>query len=169
MNKPCTIRKVSEADLKQILEWRNHLEVRQFMLNRNVISLREHIQWFARMSKDPNKRMYIVEELGKPLGFVQFDNACAGGVSNWGFYAVPNSPKGTGMKIGIAVLNHAFLDLQLHKVCGQAIATNEASIKFHNRLGFRQEGVLREQHRFNDCYHTMVCFGLLASEWRFDL
>jgi UDP-4-amino-4,6-dideoxy-N-acetyl-beta-L-altrosamine N-acetyltransferase len=53
----------------------------------------------------------------------------------------------------------------LHKLCGQALAFNERSIRFHQNLGFRREGVLRQQHFDGEQYHDVVCFGLLASEW----
>jgi UDP-4-amino-4,6-dideoxy-N-acetyl-beta-L-altrosamine N-acetyltransferase len=168
MNSSCVIRRVAEADLPMILEWRNHPDIRRFMLNQHQIALEEHIEWFRQTTRDMHRQIYIVEDLDRPLGFVQFNRVSAGGVSDWGFYAVPNSSKGTGKKIGITALDHAFRDLKLHKICGQAVESNRASIEFHKRLGFKQEGLLREQQKIGDTYYTMVCFGLLAAEWRPD-
>ena len=90
----------------------------------------------------------------------------AGGIADWGFYAAPDAPKGTGRKLGASALTYAFARLELHKVCGQALDFNERSIHFHLRLGFQQEGVLREQHFDGEQYHGIVCFGLLATEWQ---
>jgi len=100
-----------------------------------------------------------------PIGFVQLGNVLPGGIADWGFYARPDAPKGSGRKLGCTALTYAFRELGLHKVCGQAIESNRPSIALHNRLGFQQEGLLRDQQRIAGAYHTLVCFGLLAQEW----
>lgn len=161
-----TIRAVTYDDLPMVLVWRNHPEVRRFMFTQHEISLDEHRDWFARVSHDPSRRLFIVEEVQEAIGYVQFNSVSPGGVTDWGFYARPDAPKGSGRKLGVVALQHAFRELKLHKVCGQAIESNQASINFHSRLGFRLEGVLREQQRINDQYHTLYCYGLLANEWQ---
>jgi UDP-4-amino-4,6-dideoxy-N-acetyl-beta-L-altrosamine N-acetyltransferase len=77
----------------------------------------------------------------------------------------PHAPKGTGRALAQVALAHAFGAMALHKVCGQAIAGNQRSIDLHLALGFRQEGLLRDQHFDGQHYHGVVCFGLLQSEW----
>lgn len=161
----CLIRKVTEQDLPMVLAWRNHAEVRRYMFTQHEISLDEHRNWFAKASRDHSRCLLIVEEDKQAIGYVQFSKVEDGGVADWGFYARPDAPKGTGRKLGVMALNHAFGPLKLHKVCGQAIASNQASIAFHQRLGFVLEGVLRDQQRINGAYHSLYCFGLLATEW----
>lgn len=155
-------------DLPMVLDWRNHPDVRRFMFSQHEISLDEHRHWFAKACDDANRRLLIVEDGQVPIGFVQFSNVASGGVADWGFYARPDGPKGAGRKLGTTALTHAFGLLNLHKVCGQAIESNQVSIEFHKRLGFIQEGVLRDQQRINSEYHTLICFGLLAQEWQPD-
>ena len=162
----CKIRVVTPDDLLLILEWRNHPQIRQFMFTQHEISLDEHQNWFMKASQDLTRRLLIVEEAQQPIGYVQFSNAVRGGVADWGFYVNPDAPKGTGCKLGVAALSHGFNALNLHKVCGQVIGSNLASIVFHKRLGFCQEGVLREQQCIDGVYHTVFCFGLLADEWQ---
>jgi UDP-4-amino-4,6-dideoxy-N-acetyl-beta-L-altrosamine N-acetyltransferase len=162
----CLIRKLTEHDLPTVLAWRNHPDVRRYMFTQHEISLEEHRNWFAKAHLDPSRLLLIVEEAKQGIGYVQFSNVEVGGVADWGFYVRPSSPKGTGRKLGAMALNHAFGQLKLHKVCGQAIAINQASIAFHQRLGFALEGVLRDQHRINGVYHSLHCFGLLATEWQ---
>lgn len=159
------VRRVAEGDLSSVLAWRNHPDVRKFMLTQHEITLEEHLRWFERASRDPGRCLLIAEEEGRPLGFVHFTGVGPDGVADWGFYAAPEVPRGSGRKLGEAALDHAFQALGLHKVCGQALGFNEASIRFHLRLGFQQEGVLRRQHRLGDAWHDLVCFGLLREEW----
>lgn len=169
MYKGGQIRSMTEIDLPMVLAWRNHVEVRKFMFTQHEISLAEHTQWFNRAVLDDSRRLLIVEELGSPIGYVQFSNVKPGGTADWGFYVSPDAAKGTGRKLGVVALNLAFSDLSLHKVCGQAIASNQASIHFHERLGFRREAELRDQKRINDADHTLICFGILANEWQSDI
>lgn len=162
----CKIRAVTFDDLPLLLDWRNHPDVRRFMFTQHEISLEEHQNWFTNVSHDSTRRLMIIEEAQQPIGYVQFTNVTNGGIADWGFYARPDSPKGTGHKLGVIALNYAFDELNLHKVCGQAIESNKASIAFHMRLGFSQEGVLRDQQRIDGVYHTLHCFGLLEHEWQ---
>jgi len=153
-------------DLSLVLAWRNHPEIRRYMLTQHEISPDEHKNWFATASQDSERRLLIVEDEREAIGYVQFSNVAVGGVADWGFYVSPEAPKGTGKKLGTVALCHAFESLQLHKVCGQALDFNTASISFHQNIGFAQEGVLRDQYRIDDVYHSLICFGLLQHEWR---
>lgn len=160
------IRPMGVDDLALVLSWRNHPEIRRYMLTQHEICLDEHKIWFAKASQDKARQLLIVENGHLPLGYVQFSNVIAGGVADWGFYANPEAPKGTGKKLGTLALCHAFESLHLHKVCGQALDFNTASISFHQRFGFAQEGLLRDQYRIDGVYHSLICFGLLRREWQ---
>lgn len=160
------IRPMVHADLERVLAWRNHPDVRRYMYTQHEITLNEHQRWFERTSPDPKKHLLIFEEGQQPLGFVNFNEAGCGGIADWGFYAAPDAPKGSGRQLGRAALSHAFNQLKLHKVCGQALAYNERSIQFHQSLGFQQEGILRDQHFDGECYHHVICFGLISHQWQ---
>jgi len=166
MTENLLVRSMTEDDLPMVLEWRNHPEVRRYMFTQHEISLAEHTDWFMWAVQDNTRRLLIVQEQGSPIGYLQFSNVVTGGVANWGFYARPDAAKGTGRKLGTSALDHAFNELKLHKVCGQAFDTNQASIRFHERLGFKREAVLSYQNRVNDAVQTLIEFGLLDSEWK---
>jgi UDP-4-amino-4,6-dideoxy-N-acetyl-beta-L-altrosamine N-acetyltransferase len=156
---------MTEDDLPMVLAWRNHQAVRGFMLTQHEISLDEHRQWFARVKLDKTRQQLIVMDGTAPLGFVQFNSVSQGGIADWGFFVRPDAPSGSGTMLGHAALMHGFDIIGLHKVCGQAIESNAASVAFHQKMGFQEEGRLRDHQRIGDLYHTLVCFGLLAKEW----
>jgi len=161
----CRIRNLDRSDLELILLWRNRPEIRQFMLTQHEISAEEHLSWFEKSSRDQSKKLLIIEEQGNLLGFVQFSGVAVGGVAYWGFYLAPDAKPGSGTKLGVLSLRYAFEELKLHKICGQALASNEKSIQFHLKLGFTQEGILRQHCHMADSYLDLVEFGLLDSEW----
>ena len=166
MLESCHIRPMTEADLHVVLTWRNHPNVRRYMFTQHEIGLDEHGQWFSKAKLDSSRRLLIVEEERQGIGYVQFNSVAKCGVADWGFYIRPEAPKGTGIKLAITALNYAFCDLMLHKVCGQAIEYNKASVAFHQRLGFSLEGVLRDQQCVEGSYWNLHCFGLLSQEWQ---
>jgi len=159
------LRAMTVADLKSILELRNHAEIRRYMFTQHEISIEEHTSWFEGASQNPALDLLVLELDGQCCGFVQFKETNFRGVVDWGFYVALDAPKGTGRKLGLAALSHAFKKENLHKICGQALLWNKPSISFHKSLGFTQEGVLRSQHFDGAAYHDLICFGMLKSEW----
>lgn len=166
INSQYRVRVMLESDLESVLTWRNHPEINRYMYTQHEITLTEHTHWFKRVSKDINYHLLIFEFNNKPLGFINFHQIAQGGIADWGFYAAPDAPKGTGKQLGQTALQYAFITAGLHKICGEALSYNEPSMRFHQRLGFQQEGIKREQHFDGQHYHNVMCFGLLASEWR---
>jgi UDP-4-amino-4,6-dideoxy-N-acetyl-beta-L-altrosamine N-acetyltransferase len=163
---PSQIRPMLCADLALVLAWRNDPDVRRYMYSQHVITLDEHQQWFERALADPKRHLRIFEVNHQALGYVNFNETGIGGIADWGFYAAPDAPKGSGRQLGRAALDHAFNQLKLHKVCGQALDSNARSIRLHKSLGFQQEGILRDHHFDGERYHSVICFGLLCHEWQ---
>lgn len=163
------IRVMSHADLALVLVWRNHPEIRRYMYTQHEITLAEHQGWFERCLPNPRKHLLIFEINQQPQGFVSFSEAEIGGIANWGFYMAPDAPKGSGLQLGHAALSYAFTEIKLHRINGEALAYNQRSIQFHQKLGFQEEGILRDQHFDGDRYHHVICFGLLCHEWQSKL
>lgn len=157
---------MANDDLARVLAWRNAPQVRRYMYTQHEITLDEHQRWFEAALMDPRKHLLIFELDHLPLGFVNFTEIADGGIADWGFYASPAAPKGSGGKLGKAALSHAFTNIKLHKVCGKALGHNQRSIRLHQSLGFRQEGALADQHFDGERYHDVICFGLISHEWQ---
>ena len=159
------LRPMITNDLESVLRLRNHSEIRRYMFTQHEISMEEHQSWFDRASQNANIELLVLEISDASCGFVQFKKTNYPGVVEWGFYVAPDAPKGTGKKLGLAALAHAYKKEGLHKVCGQALQWNQPSIEFHKSLGFMQEGILRGQHFDGAEYHDLICFGIMRHEW----
>jgi ribosomal-protein-serine acetyltransferase len=64
-----------------------------------------------------------------------------------------------------ALILHLLDDLDLHRVTIRAAPDNARSRAIAERLGFTQEGVLREAGWSSPGYHDLVVYGLLDREW----
>jgi RimJ/RimL family protein N-acetyltransferase len=73
--------------------------------------------------------------------------------------------RGFGSAAIRAVLAHAFGAMALHKVWLMVFATNTRGRRTYARLGFVEEGVLREEYFHEGGWHDMVRMSLLAREW----
>ena len=73
--------------------------------------------------------------------------------------------RGFGSAAIRAVLDHGFGVLGLHKVWLMVFSTNERGRRTYARLGFVEEGVLREEYFHQGGWRDMVRMSLLAREW----
>lgn len=83
-------------------------------------------------------------------------------------YWIGGDYEGRGLitRAAAAVLDQAFGPLGLERVSLHTDPANERSRAVARRLGFVQEGVLRQGTAFADERRDEVVYGLLAEEWR---
>jgi RimJ/RimL family protein N-acetyltransferase len=74
--------------------------------------------------------------------------------------------KGYGTAAIGGVLDWAFHEAKLHKVWLMCFRTNVRAQGIYKRIGFVEEGVLREEYRHKEGWHDMVRMSLLEREWR---
>ena len=157
----------TEADLELILPWRNAPAVRRAMYSHHEISLDEHRAWFQRLQQDPSRSWYLYrDDSGTFQGVVYFtDLDPAQATPFWGFYARPEAPSGTGLRMEFAALDTAFGEFALHKLSCEVLASNTAVVNMYKKVGFSEEGRFREQHHDGAQRIDIIRRGLLADEW----
>jgi len=64
------------------------------------------------------------------------------------------------------LINHAFNTMNFYRLEAEVVAYNPIAKALFEKLGFVQEGILREAKFFNGSYHDIYVFGLLATEWK---
>jgi ribosomal-protein-serine acetyltransferase len=82
-------------------------------------------------------------------------------------YWIDASMQGKGLvtRVCRALVTYAFDQYHLNKVEIHCATGNTRSRAIPERLGFTQEGIIRQAERCNDHYNDMVVYGMLASEW----
>jgi ribosomal-protein-serine acetyltransferase len=74
--------------------------------------------------------------------------------------------KGIITRATTTLVTYAFQEYGLNKVEIHAAVGNKKSRAVPERLGFTQEGILRQTEWLNGRAHDMVVYGVLASEWK---
>jgi ribosomal-protein-serine acetyltransferase len=64
------------------------------------------------------------------------------------------------------LIDYAFRELGLNRIVISCALENQKSRAIPERLGFTQEGILRQSEWLQDHFTDMAVYGLLASEWR---
>lgn len=64
------------------------------------------------------------------------------------------------------LVRYSFSELKLNRLEIQCAADNDRSRRVAERLGFTQEGVLRQAWQSRDRFVDLVVYGLLSSEWQ---
>jgi UDP-4-amino-4,6-dideoxy-N-acetyl-beta-L-altrosamine N-acetyltransferase len=149
-------------DLDQVLEWRNHPDIRKNMYTNHVISREEHYRYFEKVWNDPTVVYLICEGLdGKAVGvvnFVKIDKIS--GNAYWAFYSGDLARKGLGTWMEFLALNYAFETLGLLKLSCEVLDYNMKVVNLHRKFGFTEEGVFRKQHKtpegFADIYRLSI-------------
>ena len=73
--------------------------------------------------------------------------------------------RGTMTEAVRAYVNHAFTTWKLNRVMIQAAVENARSRAIPERLGFREEGTMREVERIGDRVLDDVVYAMLAADW----
>ena len=76
-----------------------------------------------------------------------------------------NLSKGIGSEALSLILDYAFKTLNLRKVNADIFSFNERSIKCFKKLGFKEQGILKNEYFINGEYHDDVLLYIFRNEW----
>ncbi|MGW7368060.1 GNAT family N-acetyltransferase [Streptomyces sp. NPDC054841] len=135
-------------------------------------SAESHRAWAkeqAAAKSDGNCFQLAIEaaDTGEIVGAVGSHHAdpCAG----WFEYGVTigadHRCKGYAAEAVVMLLRFMFAERRFHKCGARIFAHNAASLALHRRLGFIEEGRLRDQVFFAGRRHDLVMMGMLADEF----
>lgn len=65
-----------------------------------------------------------------------------------------------------ALVTHAFTEMHLNRIEIRCAEGNSRSRAIPERLGFRQEGIIRQAEWLYDKFVDLVVYGMVASEWQ---
>lgn len=120
-----------------------------------------------RLSKHPHA--WVIDHQEQFLGEIRLDNLDMHdrrATLAIGLYDPDRLGRGLGRQAIQLVLDHAFGDLQLHRVGLRVISYNERAIRAYRACGFVEEGREREAARVGDRWYDDIIMGVLAADRR---
>jgi UDP-4-amino-4,6-dideoxy-N-acetyl-beta-L-altrosamine N-acetyltransferase len=162
------LRQIIPDDGARVLAWRNSPEVSAYMYSDHQIGQAEHDRWFSAALTAPDRRYWIIEMDGAPVGLANLARIdLANRRCEWAYYLGEASTRGRGLgsRIEYIVLRHVFETLGLNKLWCEVLLDNEGVWKLHESFGFVREALYR-QHVFKDGrFQDVVGLGMLSSDW----
>ena len=135
--------------------------------NQTLDGTREFIRAARKQLAENHGFQATIIDQGRIVGGLGFHNVDWENRSATIGYWIAEDAQGRGLvtRAVTALIEHAFGVWSLHRVEIHAAPENRRSRAIPERLGFTEEGVLREAERLGDRYLDHVVYGLLASEW----
>jgi RimJ/RimL family protein N-acetyltransferase len=168
------LRPVERADAPLLLSWVNNPEVTRTILHRPPINLPAEEEYIDRVTRSEHDLVLLIvlKESDRPVGAtglhqIDFRNRHAsfgillGEPSEWG--------KGHGTEATRLIVGHAFETLNLNRLWLQVYEYNERGLRCYERVGFREEGRLRQDNFREGRYWDTLVMGILRSEWERNL
>ncbi|QUD89936.1 UDP-4-amino-4,6-dideoxy-N-acetyl-beta-L-altrosamine N-acetyltransferase [Phenylobacterium montanum] len=163
-----TLRPVTAADSDRLLAWRNSPAVSAYMYTDHLIGPEEHARWLAGALTASDRRYWIIEDDGAPVGLANLVNIdLTRRRCEWAYYLGEASVRGRGVgaAVELLVLDYVFGTLKLNKLWCEVLLENEGVWKLHQSFGFEREALYR-QHVFKaGRFQDVVGLGLLAADW----
>jgi RimJ/RimL family protein N-acetyltransferase len=137
-----------------------------FPLSNEQIS--KKIESYEKEKTNKDDYLFVIETLDhKSAGFIiTFDCDSRNGTFKYGLFMLEEY-QGCGMASQAAkiMLSYYFNELRYNKANVYIYDYNVPSIKFHEKLGFKYEGRLRQMAFSNGEYHDTIFYGLLKDEF----
>jgi RimJ/RimL family protein N-acetyltransferase len=168
------LRAIERQDLPRFVAWFNDPEVRRGLNLYLPMSLKEEEGWYEGvLEKDPIERPLAIDvqegedwiHIGS-CGIFEVDTrarSCEIGIS---IGSRAYWDRGLGSDALRALLSHAFETLNLNRVGLGVFESNKRAIHVYQRLGFKEEGRLRQAHFGEGRYEDVIIMSLLHEEWR---
>lgn len=163
------LREIERGDLPTITAWRNDRELVRLLGNHFFFIGPEVDQrWFDAYlaHRDASVRLAILLDDGLDTligcGFLK-DIHRVNRHAELAIFIGERScwSRGLGELAMRQLLDHAFLDLNLNRVHLTVLADNTRAIRLYRRLGFQEEGCLREAVYFDGAYRDLLAMALL--------
>jgi UDP-4-amino-4,6-dideoxy-N-acetyl-beta-L-altrosamine N-acetyltransferase len=161
------LRKMREADLVMVRDWRNREDVRKFMYTQHEISMKEHQNWWNNMSKRTDNVQLIFEYKGQACAVVSFSELSQNNKNaSWAFYLGDSAKRGIGSLVEFEALEYAFNILNLHKLKCEVLALNDTVIKMHKKYGFKEEGYFIDEYLYDFDFIDIYRLATFNADWQ---
>ncbi|NKC60610.1 GNAT family N-acetyltransferase [Vagococcus fluvialis] len=173
-NERIRLRKVTIADAPIYNKWRNDTEVMYSTSPElDQFTLSETEKFIGFITESPNGKSYMIEtkEDHQTVGIISLidinhkDRSAEciidiGEKEKWG--------QGIGRDAFELLLNYAFNELNFHRLSLRVFSFNRRAITLYKKLGFKEEGVMREAFYRSGQWHDIHVMGVLKREYMSD-
>jgi len=166
------LRELTKNDIPIINKWRNDRNIVDMLLSPfRYINIETDENWFSEYQDNRNKsiRLTICDINNHTvIGVVYLTNI--DWIDRTAKFSImigesKYQNKGMGKLATNLMLDHAFEDMNLHKLWLRVLEDNIKAISLYEKCGFIKEGVNRQHIFKNGSYVNLISMGILKEEW----
>lgn len=171
MKSSIKLRELEKSDLDLLNGWRNDPEI-MAALGNNFLFISSAVDeaWFEQYLQNRDKaiRLSIITKDGRYIGNVNLTSLHP--INRSAEFSIVIGPKderrkGYGIEVTKQMLHHAFNDRGLNRVYLTVLKENKSAIKLYQKIGFKEEGIKRQDIFKNGQFHDVVMMALLREEF----
>ena len=181
--KTCQLRPLARSDMPKFLAWRQNQQLRRAVLGyRLPVTAEMEANWFDTMLNEQSQRIaffsidVIDSQQAERRGAAADDfvvGVCRLTDIDWisrhaelGIMIGDTALQGHGIGTEATALlcRYAFNDLNLERLWLRVGGENQLAVRLYSRLGFKEEGRLRQHAFVGGGYHDLILMGLLRAE-----
>jgi RimJ/RimL family protein N-acetyltransferase len=163
------LRVLEREDIPRTRDWINDPEIAAAIGLLPAISLDDQVKWFEQRRRHESYVFAIcLKQSGEHIGNVGLgliDMVSRNASFSIFIYDKKYRHAGFGTEATVLCLDFAFNHLNLHRVYLRTSATMTQAMEMYKRVGFVQEGVLREHFFTGGVYEDKILFGILREEF----
>lgn len=163
------LRPISYEDTDDIVRWRNRNAVRNNFIFREQFTKDIHEKWMK--EKVAKKQVYqfiiIEKKTNKKIGSVYLrDVDSANQKCEFGIFIGEEEflGRGLGTEAAKLILHFAFEELRVNKVFLRLLAENQRAYKSYLKVGFKEEGMSRQDVLIDGLFHDVIFMSILRGE-----
>jgi UDP-4-amino-4,6-dideoxy-N-acetyl-beta-L-altrosamine N-acetyltransferase len=160
------LRELTTSDDDLLVSWHNSEAAREHSFGDSMITPQGKAAW-VRSLEHNSQRPLIFHRLNEPIGFIRFsDIQPRHGTAYWTLLIGRHpSVAGEGTVMAFLAIEFAFARMGLRKVLANVLGSNLRSLSLHTRLGFTEEGVLRDNIIKHSLSLNVHILSLFAYQW----
>ncbi|RJP23824.1 MAG: N-acetyltransferase [Candidatus Omnitrophota bacterium] len=162
------LRAVEDRDLELLRKWRNHPDLMPYHFCPLPVTEMGQRRWYEKQCSDTRNVVLIVANKEQvAVGYTlikEIDHKNR--LAEIGIHLDPAfHGKGYGKDAFLTLMRYCFHELNLHRIFLLVFAFNERAIHLYQRLGFKEDGRMREAYFSQNRYHDVVVMSMLENEF----
>lgn len=155
------LEKFNEKHLASTFKWLKDPSLKNDFLFQKDITEESHHQWFLAYTKDSTQQIFAIIFQGKHVGNIGIKNIdnTHQKAESW-IYIGEKSFKGKGIAKEAYLQLFETLKLSFRKIYCHIADFNISSIKLHQGVGFKVEGIFQDEFLQNKQLHTLIRFSV---------
>lgn len=183
------LEEIDPANIEQLRQWRNDPELRQWFREYKDITKSKQETWYKERGNNssPEHVYFQIMSLGSEniigAGEQEYTKeqriknryliGCCGlhyidfrlRKAEFGIFIAKDRGQGKGKEALKMMCDYGFKELNLHKIWGEIYSGNE-SINVYRKVGFKEDGILRDNFFHNGKYGNSTMMSILENEWK---